>query len=220
VSNQYNDILVSQMGEPLSVEENAELYPRVADGDAAAREAMIVGNMALVIAKVEGFIRCFPRVAYLRDDLASAGFAGLVKAVNNIAAGEGPRKAAVESPTDYLGMWISRELGRLVEDESPIRLPHESSRQAKLKGESLSVPATVNFLPERFEAASYERELELRDLVHSCCSCEEEHAFVRMREAGHTYAETAQAINMPVTSAYVMGQQLSAKVQRRFRALL
>jgi len=36
------------MSEPLTMEKNAALYPRVQAGDAAAREEMITGNMPLV----------------------------------------------------------------------------------------------------------------------------------------------------------------------------
>ena len=61
MSNQYNHLLVSQMNEPLDAEKNAELYRRVAAGDAAAREEMIVGNMPLAIANVEKFIHRVPQ---------------------------------------------------------------------------------------------------------------------------------------------------------------
>ena len=52
-----------------------------------------------------------------------------------------------------------------------------------------------NVIPERFEVPSYEKELEMRDLIDSCCTCEEERTFVAMREAGHTLAEIAVAID-------------------------
>ena len=48
-----------------------------------------------------------------------------------MAAGKGPRKRHVTAPVEFMGMWINRELRRLIEDETPIRVPHESSRLAK-----------------------------------------------------------------------------------------
>ena len=71
-----------------TVEKNNELFPAVAAGDAAARDAMIEDNMALVVVKADALIRQMPSVAYLRDDLVSAGYVGLVKAVNKVAAGK------------------------------------------------------------------------------------------------------------------------------------
>jgi hypothetical protein len=208
------------MSEPLDAEKNAELYPLVAAGDAAARERMIGGNMPLVLFKVEAFIRCFPNVAYLRDDLVSAGCIGLVKAVNKMADGDGPRKTDVASPTDFLGMWINRELGEVIEEESLVRLPPRSKYRARTEGRELGAPVVHNVLPERVEVPSYEKEMEMRELIESCCMCDEQRTFVAMREAGHTYAEIAAAVNMRPSSTYVMGRELDARVQRKLAALL
>ncbi len=51
-----------------TVEKNNELFPAVVAGDAAARDAMIEGNMALVVVKADSLIRQMPSVAYLRDE--------------------------------------------------------------------------------------------------------------------------------------------------------
>ena len=51
---------------------------------AAAREAMILNNLGLVVVKADALIRQMPTVAYLRDDLVSAGNIGLVQAVKQI----------------------------------------------------------------------------------------------------------------------------------------
>ena len=97
------------MSEPLDAEKNAALYQRVAAGDAAAREEMIVGNMPLAVAKVESFIRCFPEVAHLRDDLTSAAFIGLVKAVNKMAKAAGKEPEQLDfRPTDS---WACGSIG-------------------------------------------------------------------------------------------------------------
>ena len=108
MSNQYNAALVADLHRATksvtwTAEKNAELYPRVAAGDEAAREDMINGNMPLVFSKVESFIRCFPHVVHLRDDLVSAGFVGPGKAVNQMARGCRIRKPKNWNPTDYIG---------------------------------------------------------------------------------------------------------------------
>ena len=225
MSNQYNAALVVDLhhatnGETLDVEKNLALFRRVTAGDAAAREEMIVGNMPLAVAKVESFVRCFPGITHLRDDLASAAFTGLVKAVNKMAAGEGPRSTAPSAPLDFIGMWINRELGELVESETTIRLPARSKYRARAQGNELSSPTVCNVIPERFAVPSYEKELEMRDLIDACCTCDEERTFVAMREAGHTYAEVGKAIDMPLTSTYVMAKELDARVQGKLAALL
>ena len=214
MNNQYNALLVSQMTEPLTLERNAALYPLVQAGDVEAREAMITGNMPLVIAKVESFIRAFPNVKHLRDDLTSAGFLGLTGAVNALAAG-----LQANNPTFYLAKSIVTEIGKALEDETPIRVPYTSRRRAQEADEPLVPPIVQNVIPERFEVPSYEKELEMRDLIESCCTCNEERTFVAMREAGHTLVEIAAAIGKSRMFTQRIGKQLEARVQQKLEAL-
>ena len=46
---------------------------------------MIEGNMAAIVFHVDNYLHYFPQYSFLRDDLTSAGFMGLVKAVNSMA---------------------------------------------------------------------------------------------------------------------------------------
>jgi hypothetical protein len=218
MSNRYNALLVSQMSEPLDAERNVALFERVLAGDAAAREEMIVGNMPLAVVKVESFIRCLPGIAHLRDDLTSSAFTGLVKAVNQMADGTALKYEGNWNPTDCIGAWINRELGELIETEGIVP-PHTSKNRARAQGKELTLPTIVNVIPERFEVPSYERELEMRDLIESCCACEEERTFIAMREAGYTLAEIAAAINRSVASTYRMGKSLDARVQHKLEAI-
>ena len=218
MSNQYNDLLISQMSEPLDAERNLALFGRVVAGDSAAREEMIVGNMPLAVAKVESFIRCFPGAAHLRDDLTSAAFIGLTKAVNQMAEGTALKYEGNWNPTDCIGAWINRELGELIEIEGIVP-PHTSKFRARAQGEELTVPTVVNVIPERFQVPSYQEELETRDLIESCCTCDEERTFVAMREAGYTLDEIAAAVGMSRTTMYRMARELEARVQRKLEAL-
>ena len=223
MSNQYNDVLIADIhretnGETLDAEKNFALFQRVAAGDAAAHKEMIVGNMPLAITNVESFIGRFPGMAHLRDDLTSAAFVGLTKAVNKMAAGKGPRSTDVSAPVEFMGMWINRELRRLLEPEG-IAPPHTSKRRAKAQGKELVLPVVTHGVPERFEVLPYEGELEARDLIDSCCTCDEERTFLAMKEAGHTLTEIAAAVNMPVSSACVMAQNLEARIAHKLEAL-
>jgi len=222
VSKHYNNTLVADMArlcKPFCSEDNDRLYPLVAAGDADARQQMIEGNMSLAVVKVESFIRCFPGVAHLRDDLTSAAFTGLVKAVNQMAEGRALKYEGNWTPTDYIGTWINRELGRLIEDETPIRVPHTSKDRASAQGQEVPIPIVQHDIPERFEVPSYEKELEMRDLIESCCTCNEERTFVAMREAGHTLVEIAAAIGKSRMFTQRIGKQLEARVQQKLEAL-
>jgi hypothetical protein len=81
------------------------------------------------------------------------------------------------------------------------------------------VPTVSNVVPERFEAPSYEEELETRDLIDSCCTCEDERTFVAMREAGHTLVEIAAAIDRSRMATQRMAKRLEARVQCKLEAL-
>jgi hypothetical protein len=61
--------------------------------------------------------------------------------------------------------------------------------------------------------------LETRDLVESCCICNEERTFVAMHEAGRTLVAIAAAIGKSRASTQRMGKQLQARVERKLEAL-
>lgn len=208
---QYNSELTSlaQQIETLNTETNLELAPLVAAGDDAARRRMIEGNMALVVSKVDAYIHFFPQYAYLRDDLTSAGFTGLVLAVNHMAE-EGCGSA---TPVEYIGVSIARELGELAEEtETLIRIPRETQRLATAKGERIKAPvASTNGL-ETCTHESAEAVVDMRDLIASCCGSDEERTYVRMREAGHKLQEISAAVNMPLSSLHVMKEALYRRV--------
>jgi hypothetical protein len=211
------DVHNATNGEALDAEKNLSLFRRVTAGDATAREEMIVGNMPLAVAKVESFVRCFPGLAHLRDDLTSAAFIGLTKAVNKMAAGRGPRKKHASAPVDFIGMWINRELNELMETEGIVP-PHTSKARAQAQGDELTVPTVVNTIPEQCAVPSYGKEMEMRELIESCCTCDEERTLLAMREEGRTYAAIAAALGKAVTSVYVMRERLAARVRRKLDA--
>ena len=55
----------------------------------------------------------------------------------------------------------------------------------------------------------------MRDLIESCCTCDEERTFVAMREAGHTLAEIAAAIGKSRMFHARIGKQLEARVHAK-----
>ena len=63
----------------LTSEEKEELFHRIKDGDAAARERYIKGNLRLVLS----VIRRFQNSNENPDDLFQIGCIGLIKAIDN-----------------------------------------------------------------------------------------------------------------------------------------
>jgi hypothetical protein len=175
--------------------------------------------MPLVLAKVEGFLRCFPGAAHLRDDFVSVGFIGLVYAVNKIANGKGPRNTDVDAPVGFISMWINRELRRLVESETTIRVPHESSRLAKQRGEILTPPCISDTLHDRSVGPVGVEEVDVCDVMDSCCTGEEERIMLRMREAKSTWAEIVQVIGQPQTTLYKQWCKLYDRIAAKLKSL-
>jgi len=217
VNNQYNSELVADLyglDEPLDMAGNRALFPAVAAGDQAARRCMIEGNLTLVVAKVDSFLGAVPQLGYLRDDLTSAGFIGLVKAVNRVAAGKVRRNDGYI--TGYLTVAIRREISRAIDKEAGIYVPPRSRQAAHAKGEEIDPPVVTHEIPEvRRINQNGPEEVEVRDAIDGCCTCEAERTFLAMREAGHTYAEIASTIGKPPSSTYAMGEDLEARIHEK-----
>ena len=217
MSNRYNSELTADLyglDEPLDLAGNRDLFPLVAAGDEVARRRMIEGNLTLVVAKVDSFLGNVPHLDFLRDDLMSAGFTGLVKAVNNIARGKVHRNDGFI--VGYLIVWIGREIDVAISREAPIYVPLSSQHAAHAKGEEIDIPVVTHEFPEtRRINQNGTGEVDARDCLDACCTCEEERTFLAMREAKHTYAEIAKAIGKPLTSTYVMAKELEARIQQR-----
>ena len=63
----------------------------------------------------------------------------------------------------------------------PIQVSHSQRRRAKAKGEEIEVPAVINDLPDycRLPIAPQVQEVEVRDLLDSCCKDDVERAILK-----------------------------------------
>lgn len=224
MSKTYNTQLIVDMrrklgdnglNDPLDVESNRALFALVEAGDVAARQQMIEGNLPLVVAKVTSFINKWPSFAHLRDDLTSAGFIGLVNAINKIAQGA----ADNNNPNGFFGVAIKREFGYVLESEQAIKVPHSAQRRAKRRGETIVPPDVVNVVPSTLPAYSSVEEVDVRDAIDSCCTCEEERVLLRMREAKHTWEEIGTAIGRSKSSTHELGKKLEARIVAKLNSL-
>ncbi len=96
----------------LTAKENEELMARLKQGDQAAREKFIVGNMRLVLSLVKRF-----RTKNLGvDDVFQAGCVGLIKAINNFDVGVGVKFSTYAVPM------IVGEMKRYLRDGNSLRV--------------------------------------------------------------------------------------------------
>jgi len=205
----YNDELVSQLPKSLSAEENLELVTKVVAGDKDARERMICGNTAGVISLVDSHIRQFPFLAHLRDDLTSAGFTGLVCAVNRLAIDYDPELGDLQ---DYIVTAVLHEVYQTVEAETTIPIPHATQWRKTAAGNKIKPLIASSISLDSLTHDHTEQLFDMHDLIMSCCTNDSERTFVEMREAGYTLKEVATQLKMPVSTLGDMKQRIYARV--------
>ena len=211
----YDHGLTNKITQSSDRERNERLYPRLMAGDEKAHEEMVEGNMPLVIVKVNSFIQRNPQLAHLRDDLHSAGFVGLVQAVNKMAENKG---SAIINPTDYLSAAITNELTTLRAKEADTGFSNISAADRK----EANLPAIIHSVPESMEdprQTATQETLELRDMLESCCESDEERTLIRMREEGCSDREAAEALNMSRTSVHTLRKKLEERFNEKCREL-
>ncbi len=195
-----------------NIARNNELYPAVLAGDAAAREAMILNNLGLVVVKADSLIRQTPALAYLRDDLVSAGNIGLVRAVYHIT----PR-VRQQAVNNWIGRSVSLEMHILLSHEHTIYIPRQSVRDAKLQNRTITPPCVLNGLSERLESYLEFETVDLRDLIDACCQSDTERECLRLREAGRTFKEISRTLRIPLPTANLLFRRLKARVLARWQ---
>lgn len=196
----YNNDLVRDMVclcEPSNDDHNAALVALVAAGDNEARRRLIEGNMSFVINRVGAYIRHYPDIEHLRDDMTSAGMVGLCKAVNNI-----PRVHTVTNATAYLSYWIRREVLRLISAECPpIDPDRDNTDEEETDVEQVSRVDCGYSL------------VDLREVIYLCCQTEVERELVRLREIdGLDCSEIAPVIGVARPTAY----RMLRRIEQRF----
>ena len=96
----------------LSADESQALLVRAQHGDRAARDALVEGNLRLVLSVLQRFSGRGENM----DDLFQVGCIGLIKAIENFDVGLGLRFSTYGVPM------ISGEIRRFLRDASPVRV--------------------------------------------------------------------------------------------------
>lgn len=122
-----NDIVV------LSNLENVELFKKMQNGDATAKEKLINGNLKLVLA----VLKRFNNTKYNMDDLFQVGVIGLIKAIDNFDVTLGLRLSTYAVPL------IIGEVKRYIRDNTQVRVSRSikdlAYRIIKFQDEYMSV---------------------------------------------------------------------------------
>ena len=212
--NQYNEVLVAQItaainSEHAPREENERLYPAVAGGDEDAINRMIEINMPFVLSRAESYLAAHPDYSHLRDDLVAEGFYRLTWAVRKMAQ-KGP--VTDSNVTGYISFWITKAMGTVAEQENRTTGPSESARRRSDVELPHQVPMPDPLIPGRSDKSVDPMALtDLRDLIHSCCETDADRMIITLAEQGHTDTEIAQAIDTPITTAYLLRRAIYAR---------
>lgn len=181
-----------------SREKNEEVYQRLLAGDEKARDEMILGNAALVVLRVDHYLRRNPRMGHIREDMISAGAAGLCAAVDRMQKGVQAKKV---NPTGYIYTAIDQRIDKLVDEESTIVVPHASQEAARKKDKPIAPPRTIGgdaaetLCAKRFAADRFAGP-ELEEEIKACCQDEKDVRIVEMRTAGYNDREIGEALGV------------------------
>ena len=125
----------------LTAKENEELLVRIKQGDKAARDKFIVGNMRLVLSLVKRF-----RIKNLgADDVFQAGCVGLIKALDGFDLSVGVKFST------YAGPMIIGEIKRYLRDGNSLRVSRS------IRDMAYKVLKAREAIEERDEEATIER---------------------------------------------------------------
>lgn len=198
-----------QTGEPASRAENDSLYPLVVAGDPAAIRRMIEGNTGLVVRKLRAFTRSRPKLEHLADDLLSAGFIELCKAVHRLAKTDA--KKTNQNVSGYLSVCVNGAFLSFTDDQTSAS--YRTARSRRERGDKLPRPVQM---PESFEPA-YDASTvtELRQEIEACCQSDDELTIVRMREEGYTDREIGEATGKPTTTVFAARKAIEARFNKR-----
>jgi RNA polymerase sigma factor (sigma-70 family) len=197
-------------------EKNAELYPLVAAGSAAAAEQMVALNTPLVFSLASRFVAGHPSAENLRDDLGSVGCAALLVAVRTLAT---PHEK-VRSLSKYLGTAIVVSFRNLCEREfSLVGECERGQRYRKQRGEMVKVFDRDDCDLRGIVDDSFEQEIaasETLDVIFAACRDETDKQIVRLRIDGYVDTEIAEMLSLSKDTVH----RSRLRIEKRFDEII
>jgi RNA polymerase sigma factor (sigma-70 family) len=158
---------------------------------------MIEGNMALVVYRVDAYLRLSPQMAYYRDDMIAEGLLGLCQAVDAMQ-----RKGAIKNPkpTGYITRTIDQHISRLADEANTIVVSYKAQERARAEGAPLSLPRMVSDKAligvEDAAFRDHKAAEELYEEALASCRDKKERQIVSMRAVGYTDAQIGSAMKL------------------------
>lgn len=153
-----------------------------------AMQAMVLANVPLVMFKVESYIALYPGLAFLHDDLVSAGVLDLTESVHRLA-NILPTPEGGGNPTGYISQRIIWAIGEFVENDTKNEVPDNYSPPPRLEIDPTAIVDT-------------------RDLLEAICQTREDMIIMEMRERGSTDQEVADRLGIARSSVRVQRHEL------------
>lgn len=192
----------------LPTEETCGLVDELRKNDTQElRDKIILGNARLVLFKASAYVKLYRQTLHLKDDMVSAGFVGLINAVNFLAD---PEVSHTESPSGLLSLFIHRQIGCLIEQNNLIMIPLRTKIRNNLKEIKVNSFTDHDYNPPRNDCSD-----DLREVIYNLTETEYERQILSLREAGYIDLEISERLDLPASTINLIRRELFNK----FKAL-
>lgn len=184
----YDNIIVSSMRseerQALDRERNIELYKRLKGGEDVTEE-MIIGNIPLVLTRVNSFLTDFFEYRHLKLDLQSEGYLALARAVETMSSTD------VENPVGYIYCAVYNALKKFVQ-----RSESFSPSRHTLETEDVALPQKATVDMWKMEAMDRRETLDVLHEIEDNCLDTSDVEIVWLREMGYVDEEIATELGV------------------------
>ncbi len=188
----------------LSTEETCKLVDQLRECDSkSVRDKIIMGNARLVLFKVNAYIGFYRQTLHLKDDMESAGFLGLIKAVNYLAD---TTLSHTESPSGLMSLFIHREIGRLIENSNLIPTPQRTKQRHNLKDIRVD-----GFVESDYDLPKSDSVDGLRATIFGLTDNEYERRIIDLREHGFNDSDISEKMDLPTSTINLIRRELFNK---------
>ena len=196
----YNSDLVNDTRALSNSQTRQELLDQMIAGDTSARDQLIINSVALVNWNVNFFLRKWPKLSYMRDDMTSDCLIELTKAVNNLAEG---RQTILSTIDGFIKRVITNTLYH-----SSLALNNEPDPEKTCDFSKRSLS---------FCSSNSIESVDLMDELAACCLTPTDRNIVDLRREGYTFEAIAKLCNTNYSAVYSAFQTIEERFDQRNR---